>query len=126
MNGDDYIEVDFSMMFFEFQKKGLLALIAANKNFEGQLMINEETGMVTKFSLSRSNNYLDCGTKIFNRDILNYLRSEYPFNLESTLLPILIEKKQLAVFQGAFRPRGIDTIEKLSEFRDWYSNNEFN
>ena len=98
-------------MFFEFQKKGLLGLIAVNKNFEGQLMINEETGMVTKFSLSRSNNYLDCGTKIFNRDILNYLPSEYPFNLESTLLPILIAKKQSSFVEIWF-----DFIKHSSKF----------
>ena len=125
VNGDDYLDINFMKMMYNFKKNNVLAMVAVNMNSNGQLKVDEQTGLVTDFTLSYSNPYLDCGTKIFNKSMITLFSPECPFDLEPKLWPILIEKQELAVFPINSVGRGINTKKQLEEFISWFGNTEF-
>jgi len=130
INGDDYLEIDYTELINAFHNQNVSAMVAVREDARGRLDIEKKTYRVIDF-VSESNlylHYLDCGTKVFKKTIIDMIDPCYPFVLEQSLWPILIEKKQLYIFPFMSKNFGIDTFEKLTEFKLWlkqqkYSNN---
>jgi mannose-1-phosphate guanylyltransferase len=121
VNGDDYQEIDYTELVDAFHSQNVLAMVAACEDSYGLLEIDKKTKFVTRFTANNGPNlpYLDCGTKVFKKSVLNLLSLKPPFNLESSLWPELIQRNQLALFHISSKAQGIDTPEKLNHFTRW-------
>ena len=108
-NGDDLPEVDYKMLVSAFHQKAVLGMVVVCKDFEGRLMIDEQSGMVQDYFAFTHLPYLDCGTKVFKKSVLDMIQWEVPFDLEPSLWPVLIDKQQLSAFQIRSKPRGLTT-----------------
>ncbi len=116
VNADDYPKIDYQIFVEKFQHGHKLAQVAVCRAADGRLEIDRGTAQVREFG--DSGTFLDCGTKAFSRQVVEFLPDQ-PINLESALWPVLIERGDLIAFELAERPYAIDTPAALAEFEDW-------
>lgn len=119
VNGDDYPEINYAELIRAFHQRNVLAMVAVCRDPDGHFAVDEKTGCVLEYSLSGGLPYLDCGTKVFRKEVLDLMQPEPPFTLEPTLWPTLITQKQLVIFPLQSRPHAIDTVESLRVFEGW-------
>ena len=108
-NGDDLPEVDYTALVTSFHQQSSLGMVVVCKDAAGHLMIDKQTGKVEEYFVFTYLPYLDCGTKVFKKDVLDVLYWKVPFDLEPALWPILIGRQQLSTFQISSKPYGLTT-----------------
>lgn len=120
--GDSFLDIDYNNLTLFFSQKGRLGITVAFANSPKIAPNNTElndNGEIVSYNKKEEGraNCVEAGVHIFNKGILDLIPSDKTFSLEESLLPILIQKKELAGYLTSQRYYDIGTFERISNFK---------
>lgn len=123
--GDSYLFLDFASAMSHFESNSKLALMSVYKNYDQYDRSNTvvQGGMVKKYSKrekTESMIYIDYGSNIFRKKVLEMIPKGEPCDLED-ILSLLVEKGQLLAYEVNERfyeigsPHGLDEFNRYAQ-----------
>lgn len=120
MYGDSYLMLDFGKImeeFLKFKKKAMMVVFKNNDCFD-KSNVSIKDGYVIKFSKNDGDEdieYIDEGTSIFRREVLNLIPPDKFFHLDDIFMR-LIEERELLAYETKQRFYEIGSHRGLEEF----------
>lgn len=125
INGDNYLQFDYSDFICRFkqrQKPGVGMIVCwhnAPRLYRSNIALSEDRKMVTSYHYQdpKGKEYVDCGVKIFSRDLFSFFEARDDFSLEIKTLPILAARRLLHAYVVYVPPLDIGTPYALAKTR---------
>ena len=136
INGDNYLPLDYSGFFRTFRDSGQfngrplnwdcsrpVGLLSCWKNnsarFRNNLNLSDDGRAVAAYDYrnSQGKTHIDCGVKMFSRELLRFFDDRETFSLEEAVMPELARERLLAAYPASQPPYDIGTPEELSRTR---------
>jgi histidinol-phosphate phosphatase family protein len=122
---DNYLPLSLDTLFSFYKKKKTLGVVTVYTNedkYSQNNMFVDGKGLVRvyeKKKLHKKCNGVDTGFFIFKKEVLNLL-PKYNCSFETTVLPKLIEKKQLAGFLTHHKYYGLSNLTRIPVIEDFF------
>ncbi len=127
VNGDTYLDADYSKLMQQLKKSGKLSIMSVHKTFDGYCRSNVEieNGLVKTYDQNARQNsipypYVDAGALAFKRESLQLIPGD-PHYKHGQFFQELVRKKQLLAFEVPERFYDIGSFKELEEFRNTFS-----
>jgi NDP-sugar pyrophosphorylase family protein len=124
-NADNYMAIDYRdvMLCFDQNSRSSVGVIVCRPNssteYTSNISINLNNFGITEYNYHGSPkcNYLDCGTKLFSKRLLDHFANRSKFSLEIDILPSLASAQQLIAYPTDQKPFDIGHPEALNRTR---------
>ncbi len=122
LNGDNYLELnyqDFIATFFKYPSA--VGMLTCWRNdpprFRSNVSLakNGRTIISYDYQHPTDKDYVDCGIKIFSRQLLSFFDGRESFSLEIDTLPKMVEQEKLLAYIVAQPPLDIGTPDSLTQ-----------
>ena len=123
LNGDNYLPLDYADFIRTFETNRPIGLTACWANDSGRfgsnLILSEDRRSVAAYDYqnSQGKTHIDCGVKMFSRELLCFFDDRQAFSLEEAVMPELARQGLLAAYPAGQPPYDIGTPEELSRTR---------
>lgn len=123
LNGDTFLDIDYSDLFSEFVKSRKAGMLAVFKN-QPKILKNNITAANNNEIINYSKkeeggaNFVDAGCQVFDKKIMNLIPSTGAVSLEEKIWPVLISKKELIIYPVDQKFYDIGTFERLKIFNN--------
>jgi len=120
LNGDNYLELNYQDFISTFlSQPSAIGMLTCWRNqpprFRSNVSLAKDGRVIASYDYHNSTHkdYVDCGIKIFSRQVLSFFDDRESFSLEVDTLPKIVKQEKLLAYIVAHPPLDIGTPDSL-------------